>query len=81
MGFALDDDGATPCFEPIRRVAQSYLGVLWIAADKRGGQKGTFAWLRRVRLPKDTPAEVRDAVTRSAAKAEVPKGEKVGANR
>jgi serine/threonine protein kinase/tetratricopeptide (TPR) repeat protein len=45
-------------FECLHRVAQSYLGPLWIAADVRDG-KGTLGLLRRLALPADTSDDAR----------------------
>src|SRR6185436_20557441 len=52
-------------FHPVHRVAQSYLGSLWIALDKRQGDPGTTVLLRRVQLPADTPVEARKCVARA----------------
>ncbi|HTV21304.1 MAG TPA: tetratricopeptide repeat protein [Polyangiaceae bacterium] len=45
-------------FDCLHRVAQSYLGPLWIAADARDGQ-ATLRLLRRLTLPSGTTAEAR----------------------
>jgi len=52
-------------FHPVHRVAQSYLGSLWIALDKRQGDPGKLVLLRRLQLPNDTPAEARLHVARA----------------
>lgn len=49
-------------FHPVHRVAQSYLGSLWIALDKREGDPGKTVLLRRVQLPLDTPSEARQHI-------------------
>ncbi|MEY4547521.1 MAG: hypothetical protein RL685_3716, partial [Pseudomonadota bacterium] len=49
-------------FHPVHRVAQSYLGSLWIALDKREGDPGKTVLLRRVQLPSDTPTEAREHI-------------------
>jgi len=40
------DSKAIAGFHPVHRVAQSYLGSLWIALDKRQGDPGTTVLLR-----------------------------------
>jgi tetratricopeptide (TPR) repeat protein len=52
-------------FHSVHRVAQSYLGSLWIALDKRAGEPGKPVLLRRLQLPSDTPAEARLHVARA----------------
>ncbi len=49
-------------FHPVHRVAQSYLGSLWIALDKREGDPGKTVLLRRVQLPADPPGEARQHI-------------------
>lgn len=46
----------------MHRVAQSFLGPLWIATDSRGGA-GQLRLLRRLYLPADTPEAARRAIT------------------
>ncbi len=46
----------------MQRVAQSYLGSLWIVLDQRQGEPGKALLLRRVQLPADTPREARQHV-------------------
>jgi tetratricopeptide (TPR) repeat protein len=48
-------------FECLHRVAQSYLGPLWIASDAREGA-GALRLLRRLALPEGTSAEKRREV-------------------
>lgn len=45
-------------FDSLHRVAQSYLGPLWIVADTRDGQ-GVLRFMRRLTLPEGTTAEAR----------------------
>jgi serine/threonine protein kinase len=45
-------------FDSLHRVAQSYLGPLWIVADSRDGQ-GALRLLRRLTFPAGTTAEAR----------------------
>jgi serine/threonine protein kinase/tetratricopeptide (TPR) repeat protein len=45
-------------FDSLHRVAQSYLGPLWIVADARDGQ-GALRLMRRLTLPDGTTAEAR----------------------
>jgi tetratricopeptide (TPR) repeat protein len=52
------DNEAILGFDCLHRVAQSYLGPLWIAADVRGGV-GTLGLLRRLALPDQVPEEAR----------------------
>ncbi|MEO8183397.1 MAG: protein kinase, partial [Deltaproteobacteria bacterium] len=59
------DQKAIVGFHPVHRVAQSYLGSLWIALDKRQGDPGTTVLLRRVQLPSGTPLEARQCVARA----------------
>lgn len=47
-------------YEPIHRVAQSYLGSLWIAVRAGGG--GEPSLLRRLQLPEDTSAAARELI-------------------
>lgn len=49
-------------FEPVHRVAQSYLGTLWIALDKRSDPAGIPALLRRLQLPEGTEARARQGI-------------------
>jgi serine/threonine protein kinase/tetratricopeptide (TPR) repeat protein len=53
-------------FHPVHRVAQSYLGSLWIALDKREGEPGKPALLRQLQLPANTPLEARQGIARAA---------------
>src|SRR5690606_31542115 len=46
-------------FDGLHRVAQSYLGPLWIAADVREGRGNTLRLLRRLALPEGTTADAR----------------------
>ena len=53
-------------------VAQSYLGSLWVAVDKRGSDgagEDRRTLLRRVCLPEKTSAEVRRAIAQAASDA------------
>jgi serine/threonine protein kinase/tetratricopeptide (TPR) repeat protein len=45
-------------FDSLHRVAQSYLGPLWIVADARDGQ-GVLRLMRRLTLPEGTTTEAR----------------------
>lgn len=49
-------------YEPLHRVAQSYLGTLWIALDKTSGGAGRLVLLRRLHLPDNTPDAARLAI-------------------
>jgi serine/threonine protein kinase/tetratricopeptide (TPR) repeat protein len=53
-------------FQPVHRVAQSYLGSLWIALDKRRGDPGEPVLLRRLQLPEHTPEDARQCIVRAA---------------
>lgn len=48
-------------FDSLHRVAQSYLGPLWIAADVRQS-RGALRLVRRVALPKGLAADARDGL-------------------
>jgi len=50
-------------FDSLHRVAQSYLGPLWIVADTRDG-RGTLRLLRRLALPDGTTGEACDELAR-----------------
>lgn len=66
------DDSVLGGFQLVRRVANSYLGPLWIALDQRddaGESKGALVLLRRVQLPEATSPEARQGVVRAAAEA------------
>lgn len=52
-------------FQPVHRVAQSYLGSLWIALDKRRGEPGTPVLLRRLQLPEHAPPDAREGIARA----------------
>ena len=49
----------------MQRVAQSYLGSLWVVVDQRQGEPGKPLLLRRVQLPADTPSEARRHVAQA----------------
>jgi serine/threonine-protein kinase len=67
VGAPPDSDGtAIQGFHPVHRVAQSYLGSLWIALDKREGEPGKQALLRQLQLPGNTPVEARQGIARAA---------------
>jgi len=67
MGESPDSDGtAIQGFHPVHRVAQSYLGSLWIALDKRDGEPGKPALLRQLQLPANTSPEARQGIARAA---------------
>jgi serine/threonine protein kinase/tetratricopeptide (TPR) repeat protein len=55
-------------FDCLHRVAQSYLGPLWIAADLRDGS-GSLGLLRRLALPEHTPADARREIATLGRKA------------
>lgn len=55
--------------QPIHRVAQSYLGPLWIAMDRRGSAGGQLRMLRRLYLPADAPESARRAILAVAKEA------------
>jgi serine/threonine protein kinase len=63
------DRTAIAGFHPVHRVAQSYLGSLWIALDKREGEPGKPALLRQLQLPGNTPLEARQGIARAAREA------------
>lgn len=60
------DHEAISGFDCLHRVAQSYLGPLWIAADVRAGA-GTLGLLRRLVLPDGTADEARREIAASGA--------------
>ena len=65
MGASPESDrAAIQGYEPLHRVAQSYLGTLWIAVDKRGG--GTLRLLRRLQLPEPAQEEARRGIAAAA---------------
>jgi serine/threonine protein kinase/tetratricopeptide (TPR) repeat protein len=55
-------------FDCLHRVAQSYLGPLWIAADVRSGT-AELGLLRRLALPDDTPHDARREIAELGRKA------------
>jgi eukaryotic-like serine/threonine-protein kinase len=67
VGATLDPEpGLILGFQPVHRVAESYLGSLWVALDKRRGEPGRPVLLRRVQLP--APAGI-EALQRMACAA------------
>jgi tetratricopeptide (TPR) repeat protein len=63
VGAPPDSDGrAIQGYQPVHRVAQSFLGPLWIATDTRDGGGGALRLLRRLYLPSDAPEAARRAI-------------------
>jgi Flp pilus assembly protein TadD/serine/threonine protein kinase len=54
---------------PVQRIAQSYLGSLWIALDKRTVAEGTLALWRQLQLPDATPESARQNIVYAADEA------------
>lgn len=70
MGVPPENDReAISGFDSLHRVAQSYLGPLWIVADTREGGQGALRLLRRLSLPEGTSAEARAEIAELGRKA------------
>jgi eukaryotic-like serine/threonine-protein kinase len=66
VGIASETDLiAVPGHEPVQRLAQSYLGPLWVAVGMESGPPGELRLLRRLQLPGQTPDVARSALITS----------------
>jgi tetratricopeptide (TPR) repeat protein len=60
---------AVPGYAAMQRLAQSYLGALWVAVEMDGDEQGELRLLRRLQLPAQTPDLTRLALIQSAEEA------------
>ncbi len=71
MSAPINRDVSALCgYALVQRVAQSYLGPLWVAVDQREERdKGAHALVRHLQLPESAPAEARQAIVQAAVEA------------
>lgn len=79
MSAPVDRDVSALCgYALVQRVAQSYLGPLWVAVDQRDGARtGAQVLLRHIQLREGTSSEARQGISRAAAEARVLQHENV----